>query len=222
MPRGVGAQHADELRRLGDAAMRVVARGGLPSLTFRNAAAEAGVSPGRVQHYARTSNGLVAIAFRRVQERVAARVRSGLESLREPTPVEIVGSTLAALIPGDEEARVMLQVAAAVEVHALADPDLADELRTGRRGLIDFLAEQLVLAAPRPAPSARRDATALLGFAEGLSSLVLTGTTAADEARRLLRLAVRAATRAARVAGRLADGESGAAADTAPEVRERR
>src|SRR5690625_7412150 len=31
--------------------------GGLPSLTFRNAAAAAGVSPGRVQHYARTKIG---------------------------------------------------------------------------------------------------------------------------------------------------------------------
>lgn len=195
MPRGAGAQRDVQLRRLGDAAVRVVARDGLPALTFRTAAAEAGVSPGRVQHYARTSKGLITITFRRIQELTEVRVRDSLGAVPSPSPTDVVEATLQALVPQSAQDRSMLQVAAAVELHALTDADLATELRRGRADLIGFLADQLsqVISFERfvNPDSPIQAATALLAIAEGLSTLTLTGTIDSIEARRILQTSIR-------------------------------
>lgn len=194
MPRGTGAQHETQLRRLGDAAVRVLARDGLPALTFRNVATEAGVSPGRVQHYARTSKGLVTLTFRRIQAMTQNRVRDSVGSLPSPSPIDVVEATLQSLIPQSDQDRTMLHVAAAVELHALTDPALADELRGGRTALIRFLTEQLKgvpsLASCDPSLLSRA-ATTLLATAEGLSSLTMTRTIDSAEARRILDTSIR-------------------------------
>lgn len=197
MPRGAGAQHDTQLRMLGDAAVRVLARDGLPGLTFRTVAAEAGVSPGRVQHYARTSKGLTALTFRRVQELATERVRESLEALPSRSPAQVVGATLRALIPQDETDRTMLRVAAAVELHALTEPTLADELRDGRVVLIGFLADQIRLLSPMSTAAGTSSpggvATTLLATAEGLSTLALAGAVDGAEARHMLDAVVRTA-----------------------------
>lgn len=195
MPRGTGAQHETQLRRLGDAAVCVLARDGLPALSFRTVAAEAGVSPGRVQHYARTSKGLITLTFRRIQELTQQRVRDSVGSLPSHSPIDVVAATLQTLIPQSDQDRTMLQVAAAVELHALTDPALADELRGGRATLIRFVAEQLgrVTTSTPPADPASltRAATTLLATAEGLSSLTMTRTIDSAEARRILDASIR-------------------------------
>lgn len=195
MPRGTGAQHETQLRRLGDAAVRVLAREGLPALTFRTVAAEARVSPGRVQHYARTSKGLITLTFRHVQELTQKRVRDSVSSAPSPSPIDVVEATLQALIPQSDQDRTMLQVAAAVELHALTDSTLAEELRGGRIELIRFLTDQLNVersAKRSPEPVAPdRAATTLLATAEGLSTLTLTGTIASVEAHRILHASIR-------------------------------
>lgn len=196
MARGPGAQRDAQLQRLGDAAVRVLARDGLPALTFRTVAAEAGVSPGRVQHYARTSHGLVALTFHRIQELAQQRIREAAAALPAPSPTDLIAATLRSLIPRDDHDRVVMQVAATVELHALTDSDLAEQLRAGRSELIGFLAEQLRDAVPeRPDdnPSPTRAATMLLATAEGLSSLTMSRAIDGTEAVSLLDESIQAA-----------------------------
>ncbi|MGD7705431.1 TetR/AcrR family transcriptional regulator [Microlunatus sp. Y2014] len=195
MPRGAGSQHETQLRRLGDAAMRVLARDGLPALTFRSVAVEAGVSPGRVQHYARTGKGLITLTFRRFRELTQERVRESVGSVPSPTPIDVVEATLQALIPHGDQDRTLLHVAAAVELHALTDPGLAEELRGGRAELIRFLAEQVgrEWSGKRSVDplALSRAATTLLATAEGLSTLALTGTIDGAEAQLNLHTCIR-------------------------------
>src|SRR5690625_970292 len=100
MARGLGTAHEDQVATLTAAAVRVLDRDGLPALTFRRVAAEAGVSPGRVQHYFRTSQGLAAATFRRVRQRVQERVQDQLTTTgATPSPGAVVAGTLRALIP---------------------------------------------------------------------------------------------------------------------------
>lgn len=206
MTRGLGAQHDVQIAQLADAAVRVLEQDGLAALTFRNVAAEAGVSPGRVQHYLQNSKGLATITFRRVQELVGERVQRALEEGPTSSSRDVVEATLNALIPVTEQQRSLLRVAYVVEQHALTDPELSEELRTGRAGLVEFLAQQLgaidasLAEGPESTPAARpesraesdgahrarRNAITLLATADGLSSLTLTGTVDGDEAQRLL------------------------------------
>lgn len=193
--RGRGEQHEAQVRLLGDAALRVLARDGLPGLTFRTVATEASVSPGRVQHYARSSAGLLALTFQRIRELTAERVREAATSLPSPAPADVVEATLLALIPQGERDRTMLRVAAAVELQALTDPERAEELRGGRAELIGFLADQLARLPEAAAADPRhltRTATALLATAEGLSTLTLTNAIEAGEARQTVASSIRA------------------------------
>lgn len=195
MPRGTGAQHETQIRRLGEAAVRVLARDGLPGLTFRTVAAEAEVSPGRVQHYARSSKGLITLTFRHIQKLIEERVGDSVSSLPSPSPIDIVEATLQALIPHSELDRTMLRVAAAVELHALTDTALAEELRGGRNELIGFLAHQLGIESTAQGsddlPTATRAATTLLATAEGLSTLTLTGAVDSAAASDILHTSIR-------------------------------
>ncbi|MBZ2195305.1 TetR/AcrR family transcriptional regulator [Occultella gossypii] len=195
MARGPGAQHDAQITQLADAAVRVLERDGLPALTFRNVAAEAGVSPGRVQHYLQSSKGLATATFRRVQELVGDGVRRELEEGPTSSPREVVAATLRAMIPLTEQERSMLRVAFVVEQHAITDPELGEELRVGRMALVEFLAQQLAAAdvsgdgtgrTSDADGTARRTAITLLATAEGLSALTLTGTVSGEEARKLL------------------------------------
>lgn len=197
MARGPGAQHEEQLQRLGDAAVRVLARDGLPALTFRTVAAEAGVSPGRVQHYARTSRGLATLTFRHIQELTRQRVHEAVASIPEATPKDLILATLRSLIPCGDEERTVMQVGTAVEMHALTDPKLAEELREGRSVLLRFLAEQLGDAASsgrrQDSSSLSGAATMLLATAEGLSNLTMSRTIDSAEAIRLIDMSTTAA-----------------------------
>ena len=79
-----------------------------------------------------------------------------------------------------------------VEQYAMTDEQLSIELREGRDGLIDFLAQQISKAAEVSAvalpdgEAMRAQATTLLALAEGLSSLSLSETIDSVEAKRLL------------------------------------
>ena len=192
MGRGQGAEFDQRTTHLADAAVRVIEREGLGSLSFRTVAAEAGVSTGRVQHYFRNSKGLAASTFRRVQARVAADVRQTLSEEGASKPSEVVRATLHGLVPDSGPRRELLRVAYIVEQYAMTDEQLSIELREGRDGLIDFLAQQISKAAEVSAvalpdgEATRAQATTLLALADGLSSLSLSETIDSVEAKRLL------------------------------------
>lgn len=178
--RGLGVGHAMREADLADAAVRVLERDGAAALTFRKVATEAGVSPGRVQHYFRNSRGLLAATFRRVQVLVRERVERELSAAGSiGSSTAVVLATLHALVPRDERQRAGLHVAHLVEMQALSDDALAAELKTGRQGLVDFLAGQLGAARDAGEIATRGDldrtAVRLLALADGLAAMTLVG-----------------------------------------------
>lgn len=186
MARGRGASYDAQVADLADAAVRVVERDGLPGLTFRMVAAEAGVSPGRVQHYFHTRKALISATFRRVRELTQARVERELSQQdAATTPHDIIFATLRAMIPTTEPQVSLFRVGQIVELHAGADSELSTELREGRTALVDFIAHQLMLAG-RAGAGARSEAIRTVATVEGLASLTATGTISAAEALRLL------------------------------------
>src|SRR5690625_7739487 len=103
MARGRGASYDAQVADLADAAVRVVERDGLPGLTFRMVDAEAGVSPGRVQHYFHTRKALISATFRRVRELTQARVEREIAQQDEATtPNDIILTPLRTMIPTPE------------------------------------------------------------------------------------------------------------------------
>lgn len=105
--------------RLADAAIAVIARDGIDSLSVRRVAREAGVSGGAVQHHFPTRTDLVLAALGRTVERQGARARqaehgrSGLDRL-------IAG--LCALVPVDDDGRDEASTWLALSVAARAHP----------------------------------------------------------------------------------------------------
>jgi len=208
MPRGQGASHQAQVTAISDAALRVLDRDGIAALSFRNVAAEAGVSPGRVQHYFRTSEGLAAATFRRARERVRSDIERELDHAGEAPPRAVIEATLCALVPRSPSQTAELRVAQLVELHSATDPDIHEELRSGRLQLVEFLAAQVAAARSEsngmPAHEDRaqaddlhRVALALLATAEGLANLTLADVVTSEQARDLLDRVIEVAVRAA-------------------------
>ncbi|MFC4002602.1 TetR/AcrR family transcriptional regulator [Prauserella oleivorans] len=191
MTRGAAAQHESRRDELADAALRVVERQGVEALTFRQVAAEAGVSLGRVQHYFASRTDLIRATFDRVQRLTKDRVDAGLaDAGTADSGRSVVEAILRALIPATPTQLAEHRVAQMFEALAMNDAGMLRELRAGHADLADFLAGQLSTArdhgeidpAVDPAPAA----VTLLACAEGLAGLVAIGHTPAPMAHDLL------------------------------------
>ena len=72
MPKRV--DHAERRRQIIEAVCRITVKGGLAAATFREVAAEAGVSVRLVQYYFGTKDELMLSTQRHVAERATARI----------------------------------------------------------------------------------------------------------------------------------------------------
>lgn len=193
MARGLGRDHDAIRQAIVDAAGTAVEQGGVESLTFRQVAAAADVSPGRVQHYFADRASLVQACFDAVQDRARSRVENTLAAI-EPTPAEVVAAILRTMIPCSPEAIRDLRVVTMFETLALTEPLLERALRQGHAELRRLLVDQVVLIAHEPdsgqeaasctSPETLTDG--LLATAGGLASEVLHGHLRYDEANRVL------------------------------------
>lgn len=191
MTRGVGAQHESRRDELAEAALRVVERQGVEALTFRQVAAEAGVSLGRVQHYFASRPDLVRATFDRVQHLTKERIDAGLADAGTwESGRDVVEAILRALIPATPTQLAEHRVAQMFEALAMSDAGMLSELRAGHADLADFLAAQLSTARDRrdtdPTVDPSSAALTLLACAEGLAGLVALGHTPAPMAHDLL------------------------------------
>ena len=151
-------------------------KGGLPAATFREVAAEAGVSVRLVQYYFGTKGDLMLATQRAVAERSAARVRAHVQAT-DGTPRGRLRALLHSFIPTDEESREHMLVFIALGAAALVDPMLArpesaevpTSMATGIRGLLDE-------ARPRAGVDTRHEALLLLAAVPGLAQGVLDGS----------------------------------------------
>ncbi len=151
-------------------------------------AAQAGVSPGRVQHYFPTKRELVEAAFERGNAlssgRISAKARPDDQDVSRRRLLTVV---LTELIPYDAVTRAHLRVRQSFTAVALADEAIAARLRVDYAKLHGQLADLLrydqaaghIRAGTDPAVAA----VTLVALAEGLAYYVLIGVCPAEAAR---------------------------------------
>ena len=157
-------------------------KGGLQAATFREIAAEAGVSVRLVQYYFGTKGDLLLATQRHVAEKSAARIRTHVQA-SDGSPRGRLRALLAAFIPVDDESREHMLVFISLGAAALVDPLLArpetSEVPTSLASVVrDFLLENKLRAGVDPA----LEATLLVTAVPGLSQGVLDGTLTAEQA----------------------------------------
>ena len=180
MPKRV--DHAERKRQITDAVVRITVKGGLSSATFREVAAEAGVSVRLVQYYFGTKDQLLLDTQRHVAERSVARIRR----LREGTtddPREILRTLMRSFIPVDDESRDAMLMFVALFTASLLDPVLKRrEAHEVPASMTRAYADLLRRAPMRAGLDPDREALMFLTLVTGLSQAVLDGQVTADEA----------------------------------------
>lgn len=195
MTRGPGRDHEAVRQAIVAAAGRLVGSEGIDSLTFRQVAAAAEVSPGRVQHYFPDRAALVQACFEHVQDMARVRVQAVLANQGDPAPMVLVTAILRAMIPRNAEELRELRVVTMFEALTLIEPKLKGALQDGHAALRQLLTTQVSLAlegrACRDRTNPARDdpetiANTLLAATEGLAGEVLHEHLPVDEADRIL------------------------------------
>ena len=175
MPKKVDAQERRTL--IADALMRVAADQGLEAVSLRHVAAEAGVSPGMVQHYFRTKDEMMAFALAVVRDRNQIRVTEAVARLGDnPPPRLLLRTMIAALLPLDEPTRNDGRVALAFLAYTAVRPAAASTVREETAQMIGFIASIL------PSLNANVAAAGLLALMEGLGVYLLGGHYTAEQA----------------------------------------
>lgn len=173
MPRLVN--HDERRQLLAEAVCRVASRGGLEEVSLRHVAAEAGVSMGQVQHYFKTKNEMLMLAFEVMSGRVQGRIESAIAGARPVGTRDLLGLLLRAMLPLDDDSRLEAGLWVAFSTRAAAEEELRRPLRRNARQLLDFVAESLreaeragELASGDPGFDADLEAASLLAVADGL------------------------------------------------------
>ena len=182
MPKKV--DHDARRRQITDAVCRITLRGGLGAATFREVAAEAGVSVRLVQYYFGSKQGLLDMTQEHVAERSIARLVKWIDAT-DGSPRAVLGAFLKSFNPVDEESRManLMYVALYTEAVMTGGPN---ESRTGRKTEVDLMRATILEQLERGPLAAHVDpaaeATLLTGLLPGLGQYVLDGNMTADEA----------------------------------------
>lgn len=173
VPRRV--DHEMRKRQITDAVVRITVKGGLGAATFREVAAEAGVSVRLVQYYFGTKDQLLLATQRHVAERSIVRIRR-LRADADDTPRDILRTIMGSFVPVDQESRDAMLVYIALFTASLLDPVLkrkeAHEVPASMRSVF---AQQLRRAKLRAGVDPDQEALILLVVVTGLSQGVLDG-----------------------------------------------
>ncbi|WP_206066388.1 TetR/AcrR family transcriptional regulator [Nonomuraea composti] len=171
--RGRGAHHEERRNQIADAVLAIVADRGLAAVSLAEVAAEAGISPGRVQHYFPAKQQLIEAAFDRGNALSAARIRRLVgRDLGDADPREVLTTVLTELIPYDAATRAHMRVRQSFHALAFADERIAARLRV----LYDDL-HRRVAALVDPGRPDMEAALSLVALAEGLAAYVLIDLT---------------------------------------------
>lgn len=169
-------------RQITDAVVRITVRGGLASATFREVAAEAGVSVRLVQYYFGTKDQLLLETQRHVAERSVARIRR-LQADAGDTPRDILRTVMRSFVPVDDESRDAMLMYIALFTASLLDPVLKrEEAGDVPASMRRVFAGQLGRARLRAGVDPDQEALILLMVVTGLSQGVLDGQITAAEA----------------------------------------
>jgi AcrR family transcriptional regulator len=183
--------HEQRRAEISDALLRIAAGRGLAAVTFREVAAEAGVSVRLVQYYFATKEQLLARSMARLAGRLDARVRARAAERAGPlTRREVVEIVLTSVLPLDEERRADALASTAFYAVALTDPALAASGVGWPEALVRYLTGVLEAARDTgellPGADPAVEAPLLLALTNGLTSAVLGGMHPPDVALDLL------------------------------------
>ena len=167
--------HDERRREITTAVCRITTKGGLGAATFREVAAEAGVSVRLVQYYFGTKDQLLLVTQQHVAERATARLRRRLASA-ESTPRARLRAVLVSFIPDDDESRETALMFVALGAATLVDPTLArKETQAVPRALQTTVAKLLRESNLRPGVEPKREAALLVAALPSLAQTVLDG-----------------------------------------------
>lgn len=186
MPRQV--DHQERRREIIEALWALAGREGLGAATFRNVAAEAGVSVRRIQYYFGDKAGLLRASLQQLGELSFAR---GLAAIAEAGPDPSIRDVVAALLRvglpiGDENRRLGL-LFYSFHVAAITDPDLGSvEAREIKRWTVPFASALIRQAQERGGTHTGVDpdheALILMSAFDGIALDLLAGNRAEHEA----------------------------------------
>jgi TetR/AcrR family transcriptional regulator, transcriptional repressor of bet genes len=188
MPKRV--DHGVRRRQITDAVCRITVKGGLSAATFREVAAEAGVSVRLVQYYFGTKDELLLVTQRHVAERATARFKQMIEAADDTTR-DSLSAVLRSFIPVDEESREIMLMFVALHTASLLDPTLARrETRAVPDALHRVVRTKLLNGGLREGADADLEATVLVSIVPSLAQSVLDNTLTPEQAFRALDYAI--------------------------------
>jgi TetR/AcrR family transcriptional regulator, transcriptional repressor of bet genes len=165
-------------------------KGGLAAATFREVAAEAGVSVRLVQYYFGTKDELLLSTQRHVAERATERMIGRLENEGD-SPRDVLRAILGSFIPVDDESRENMLMFVALHTAALVDPSLARaETREVPDALHRVVRKRLADARIRRGVDPDLEAAMLVSVVPSLSQSVLDGSQTPEQACRILDYAI--------------------------------
>ena len=187
MPRQV--DHEVRRRQMTDAVCRITAKGGLTAATFREVAAEAGVSVRLVQYYFGSKDALLLATQRDVAQRATARLTTMINSTDAPRVR--IRTILRSFIPTDDESRENMLMFVALHTASLVDPTLARrEARDVPDALHRTIQKLLVAGGLSPGSDADYEAAILISAVPSLAQAVLDGSMKAKRAFEILDYAI--------------------------------
>src|SRR3954447_24188469 len=124
MPKRV--DHGERKSQIVEAVVRLTLKGGLTAATFREVAAEAGVSVRLVQYYFGSKDELLLATQRHVAERSVERLNACVAAT-DGSPKAWLRAFMGSFIPTDDDSRVAMLMYVALHTESLVQPALARE-----------------------------------------------------------------------------------------------
>jgi AcrR family transcriptional regulator len=178
--------HEQRRREITDAVVRITVKGGLQSATFREVAAEAGVSVRLVQYYFGTKDELLLSTQQHVAARATARLLARMAGARDD-PRSVLRAVLTSFIPTDQESRETMLMFVALYTASLVDPTLArPEASEVPRALQALVAKQLRRSELPSGVKVELEAAAITAMVPSLAQSVLDGSSTAAQAIRVI------------------------------------
>lgn len=184
MPKRV--DHRVRRDEITEAVIRITLKGGLTAATFREVAAEAGVSVRLVQYYFGGKDDLLLATQRHVAERSVERLRAWVAAT-DGTPRAWLRAFMGSFIPIDDDSRVAMLMYVALHTESLVHPELARaEANLVPRRMQETIADQLRRGRLVKGADPDQEAALLTAMLPSLGQGVLDGTFTADGAFDLL------------------------------------
>ena len=174
MPRKV--DHDERRREIIEAVIRITLKGGLSAATFREVAAEAGMSVRLVQYYFGSKDELLLRTQQHVAMRSVERLRAWIAAT-DGTPRQWLRAFMRSFIPTDDDSRVAMLMYVALYNEWLVDPTSARaEAANVPRQMHLAFTNQLQRAKLRAGVQPELEASLLSALVPSLGQAVLDGS----------------------------------------------